>query len=141
MVVVLPVPLTPTMSSTAGLSVVRQGAHGAVEVGAQGVGEDVAEQRAGLVGGADGAAGELGAEGLDELHGHLGAEVGLEERGLDVLPGLLVQLPRAEQAEQALPEAGAGAGQPPAQALQPALGRGDVGGAGGAGAGGGGAVA
>ena len=56
-------------------------------------------------------------EGVDELDGHLRAEVGLQEHRLDVLPGLLVQLARAQHGEQALPETGAGAGQPPAQAL------------------------
>ena len=85
----------------------RQRADGAVEVGAQGVGEDVPEQHPRLFGGADGAAGELGAEGVDELDGHLRAEVGLEEHRLDVLPGLLVQLARTQHGEQPLPEPGA----------------------------------
>src|SRR5918996_954185 len=84
-VVVLPVPFTPTTSTTAGRP---------------------------PCGGAHGASGHLGAQRLDQLDGHLRAEIGLQEHGLDVLPRLLVQLTGAEQAEQTLAEAGAGAGEP-----------------------------
>jgi hypothetical protein len=109
---------------------VRQGADGAVQVGAQRVRQHVPQQLPRLLRRADGAAGHLGAQRLDQLHGHLRAEVGLQEHGLDVLPRLLVQLTGTEQAEQTLAETAAGAGEPAAQALQPPLGGGDVGGRG-----------
>ena len=87
-----------------GTPVVREGVDRAVQLGTQRLGEDVAEELAGLRRRTDGAAGELDAQRLDQLAGHLGAEVGLQEGRLDVFPRLLVELTGTEQAEQALPE-------------------------------------
>ena len=97
----------------------RQRAHRAVQVGVQRSVSTSRSSCAGLLRGAHGPAGQLGAQRLDELGGHLRAEVGLQQRGLDVLPRLLVQLPGAEQAEQALAEAACGSG-PAGRAAAPA---------------------
>ena len=104
----------------------RQRPHRPVQLRAQGLGEHVAQQLPGLGRGPHGAAGQLRAQLLGDFDRHLGTEVGLQQRGLDVLPGVLVQLAGAEQAEQALPEPGTGAGQPAAQPLQAALRRFDL---------------
>ena len=122
-VVVLPAPLTPTTSSTAGMPsrrVVRSDAVQArVERGDQLVGEQAAQ----LAGGAGAEHPGPLAEPVDDLPGGVDADVGGDQAVLDLLPGVLVEVVAGEQAEQALAEGVLRAGQPGPQPDQPAGGR------------------
>ena len=125
-VVVLPVPLTPTTSSTDGLVVVRQRPDRAVQVGLQLGDQDLAQHGAGVGLGAH--AGRwpcVGAQRGDHRLGDDRTEVGDQQGVLDVLPGVLVEVTAAEQAEHAAAERVLRLGQPSAQPLEPAVRRGD----------------
>ena len=122
-VVVLPVPLTPTTRMTAGRLDAGRGdraVHARVDEGEQ-VGAQPAAHGLLVAGALDL---DLGAQRVDQLHRRLDAEVGGQQRVLDVLPRLLVQAAAGQQPQQALAEGAVGAGQAGPQALQPAAGRG-----------------
>ena len=123
-VVVLPVPLTPTTSTTAGRLAVRLGVQRAVHVRVERGDQLVGEQRAQLAGGR-GCRAPSGrvAQPLDDLPGGRDADVGGDQGVLDLLPGVLVEAVAGQQGEQALAEGVLRAGQPGAQPDQPARGR------------------
>ena len=87
--------------------------------------QHLAQHRAGIGFGADPAAGHLRAQRAHHRLGDDGAEVGDQQSVLDLLPGVLVEVAAAEQAEHAAAERVLRLGQPPAQAVQPAFGRRD----------------
>ena len=120
MVVVLPVPLTPTTSTTGRRLLVALGVQGAVQ-GRVDQGEQLlAQQGAQFLGGAGAEHLHPGAQPLDELLGRGHADVGGDEDVLDLLPGVLVQLLPGQQGEQALAQGVLRAGEPGAQPDQPA---------------------
>ena len=119
-VVVLPVPLTPTTSTTAGRPV-DAGARRASGP-SRGRGPRAAP-RAASPGRPSGErtpwTATSRAEPVDQLGGRAGADVGDEQRLLDLVPGVLVEVVPREQGEQPLPEGAVGAGEPGPQASQP----------------------
>ena len=125
-VVVLPVPFTPTISSTDGPAVVRQRPHRPVHVRADGVDQHPAQQRPGAGRVGDAVRGHLGPQPFGDLRGGAGAQVGHQQGVLDVGPGVLVERAGAEQAEQRLAEHVLRPGQPAAEPVQPTRGRRDL---------------
>ncbi len=109
--VVLPVPLTPTTSTTPGLPSLRSTAQRPVEGGVdereQLLAEDVAHRRGRLALDLD-----PGAQPLDQLLGRAHADVGGEQGVLDLLPGVLVDDVAGQQGEQPAPEGALRAGEP-----------------------------
>ena len=113
-VVVLPVPLTPTTRMIAGWPSRRRArvrSMRGVDEGQQLLAEHGAHAR--RVAGALDA--HPGAQALDQLGGGGDAEVGLQQQGLDVLPVLLGDRVAGQQGEQALAQDALAAGQPGAQ--------------------------
>ena len=91
--VVLPVPLTPTTITTPGrVDAPALGVHGAVEVGADQREQLLAQQVAQLVGRTGAEHPHALAQPLDQLLGGRDADVGGEQRVLDLLPGVLVEV-------------------------------------------------
>ena len=88
--------------------------------------QHLAQHRAGIGLGAHPAAGEPVAQRAHHRVGHDGAQVGDQQGVLDRLPGVLVEVAAAEQAEHAAAQRVLRFGQPPAQPLQPAFRRRDA---------------
>ena len=107
------------------LVVVRQRLDRAVQVGLQLLDQHLAQHRAGVGLGAHAAAGHPGPQRGHHRFGDDGAEVGDQQGVLDGLPGLLVEVAAAEQAEHAAAQRVLRLGQPPAQPVQPAFRRRD----------------
>jgi hypothetical protein len=87
--------------------------------------QDFAQHRAGVGLGAHIAAGHPGPQRADHRLRHDRAEVGDQQGVLDVLPGVLVEVTAAEQAEHAAAQRVLRLGEAPAQAVQPAVRRSD----------------
>ncbi len=94
---------------------------GAVQVGPQRLDQDLAQHRAGVGLRAHVAAGHPRPQGRDDRFGDDGAEVGDQQGVLDVLPGVLVKVTAAEQAEHAAAERVLRLGEPPPQPLEAAF--------------------
>ena len=87
--------------------------------------QHLAQHRAGIGFGAHPAAGEPLTQRGHDRFGDDRAQVGDQQGVLDGLPGVLVEVTAAEQAEHAAAQRVLRFGEPPAQPLQPAFGRGD----------------
>ena len=103
-VVVLPVPFTPTTITMPGVSRPDSVLHRAVEVRADQREQLLAQQRAQVVRGAGAEHADALAQPLDQFLGGGDADVGGQQRVLDLLPRVLVQVLAGEEREQPLAE-------------------------------------
>ena len=121
--VVFPVPLTPTTSTTAGRSPCRWTCSVRSMSGPTWASSWLLEQRPDLLGVPGAGHLDLGAQLLDQLPRGRDAHVGGDQRLLDLVPGLVVEVIAGEQAEQDAAQRRLRPGQPAAQPDQPPGGR------------------